>query len=61
MAQKAQQQLAAGVGDAAFLKAKLKTARFYYQRLLPRTHSLVVTMQSGAANVMDMEEDEFSF
>jgi len=44
--------------DAAFYQSKLKTARFYFQRILPRTHSLVVTMKSGASNVMDFDIGE---
>jgi len=61
MAKVAQAKLAAGEGDAAFYQAKLTTARFYFQRILPRTRSLVVTMQSGAENLMDMEQDHFAF
>lgn len=61
MARTATEKLAAGEGDAAFYRAKLKTARFYFERLLPRTRSLVVTMQSGGGNVMDMDEEEFAF
>ena len=61
MAKTATEKLAAGEGDPAFFQAKLKTARFYFERLLPRTRGLVVTMQSGAANVMDMDEAEFAF
>jgi len=36
MADVAQQKLAAGEGDKAFYQAKVHTARFYYQRMLPR-------------------------
>jgi len=36
----AHKQLDAGEGDAKFLRAKLFTARFYMERLLPRTASL---------------------
>ena len=61
MARTATEKLAAGEGDAAFYRAKLKTARFYFERLLPRTRSLVVTMQSGGGNVMAMDEEEFAF
>ncbi|MDX1695806.1 MAG: acyl-CoA dehydrogenase C-terminal domain-containing protein [Ketobacteraceae bacterium] len=61
MAKTAVEKLASGEGDAAFYNAKLKTARFYFERLLPRTRSLVVTMQSGAGNVMDIREEEFAF
>ncbi len=61
MAQVAQQKLAAGAGDAAFYQAKLITARFYFQRLLPRTRALVETMQSGADNLMALDEEHFQF
>ncbi len=59
MAQTAQLKLAAGEGDAAFYRAKLTTARFYFERILPRTRSLVETMLSGADNLMELPEDQF--
>ncbi|MCP4598321.1 acyl-CoA dehydrogenase C-terminal domain-containing protein [Neptuniibacter sp.] len=61
MAKVAQEKLTAGEGDAAFYQAKLTTAKFYFERILPRTRSLVVTMQSGADNLMTMEEEHFAF
>lgn len=61
MAKTAQQKLSAGEGDPAFYQAKLKTARFYYERILPRTRSLIATMQASSESVMSMQEDEFSF
>lgn len=61
MAKVAQEKLATGEGDAAFYQAKLTTARFYFQRILPRTRSLVETMQSGADNLMDMDQEHFAF
>jgi len=61
MAKVAQEKLAAGEGDAAFYQAKLTTARFYFQRILPRTRSLVETMQSGADNLMEMDQEHFAF
>ncbi len=50
-------------GDAgdSFLQAKLKTARFYYHRILPRTESHKLTMLSGVDNLMDLDEDQFAF
>ena len=45
--------------DADFYTAKIKTARFYFQRLLPRTAMHVGAIKSGAANLMDMEVAEF--
>jgi alkylation response protein AidB-like acyl-CoA dehydrogenase len=59
MAVIARQRLAEGVEDSAFYEAKIHTARFYYERLLPRTASLKVTMMAGADNLMDMPEELF--
>ena len=56
----AQHQLEEGRGDVNFLQAKLFTARFYMERLLPRTQSLAVTMLSGADNLMDLDEAHFA-
>jgi hypothetical protein len=39
MAVVAQAKIAAGEGDSSFYEAKLHTARFYFQRLLPRAAS----------------------
>lgn len=57
----AHRQLEAGEGDATFLRAKLFTARFYMERLLPRTRTLAVTMLSGADNLMDLDQKHFAF
>lgn len=56
----AEKKLEAGEGDTVFLQAKLFTARFYFERLLPRTRSLSVTMLSGADNLMDLNEEHFA-
>jgi len=56
----AQRQLDAGSGDTAFLNAKCFTARFYMERLLPRTKTLAATMLSGADNLMDLDEAHFA-
>lgn len=61
MAKVAQAKLAAGEGDADFYQAKLNTATFYFERILPRTRSLLVTMQSGAENLMTMDAEHFAF
>ncbi len=55
----ATEQLAAGTGDARFLRAKIKTARFYVARLLPETASLLAAIQSGCAPIMALDVDEF--
>ena len=41
-------------------KAKLQTARFYFQRILPRTRAHVAAMLSGANNLMEMAEEDFA-
>lgn len=55
----ARAKLAAGEGDAAFLEAKVKTARFFMAKLLPQTGALFTTMLSGAKPLMEMEEAAF--
>lgn len=59
MAVLAQQKIAAADGDVSFYEAKVMTARFYFERLLPRTESLKVTMLASADSVMDMPEALF--
>ncbi len=61
MAQVAQAELAKGTTDTAFYEAKLHCARFYFERLLPRTRSLSVTMLSGADNLMALDAEHFVF
>ncbi len=56
---KAAQLLAAGGGDEAFLEAKLITARFYMEHLLPRADSCLTTIQAGSESMMALEEDQF--
>ena len=60
MARVAAEQLAAGTSEEAFYKAKLQTARFYFDRILPRTRAHVAAMLSGADNLMDMAEEDFT-
>ena len=49
----ASEALAAGTTETEFYEAKLYTAKFYYQRILPRVDSLKATMMSGVTNVLD--------
>ena len=55
----AKAELDAGRGDAGFLKAKITTARFYGEHILPRASSLKAAATAGAASVMDMAEEAF--
>lgn len=45
--------------EADFYSAKIHTARFYFQRILPRTRGLVAVIKSGAGNLMAIREQEF--
>lgn len=59
MAVTAQEKLDAGTEEVDFYQAKLTTARFYFDRLLTRTRSLVSSMQTGSDNLMSMDEEHF--
>jgi alkylation response protein AidB-like acyl-CoA dehydrogenase len=47
--------------DEDFYRAKLFTARFYFERILPRTGALAASMASGAENLMELEAEHFAF
>lgn len=55
----AQKALANSDSSDPIYSSKLKSARFYFQRILPRTDSLAVMVKSGADNLLSMELDEF--
>lgn len=61
MALVAQQNLANGTTEEGFYTAKVQTAQFYFQRLLPRTKGHAAMMVAGADSVMAMDEANFSF
>ncbi|GAB3383310.1 acyl-CoA dehydrogenase C-terminal domain-containing protein [Spongiibacter taiwanensis] len=48
-------------GSDAFLSAKVQTAQFYFQRLLPRTESHKLAMLNGADSIMAMPAEAFAF
>ncbi len=43
-------------GDAAFLNAKLKTARFYADNVLPQAQALAAMITDGGASVLEIDE-----
>lgn len=45
--------------DKAFYAAKINTARFYYQRLLPRTRAHAESIQAGASSLMAITSEDF--
>ena len=55
----AQAAIAGGSSEAEFYEAKLATARFYFQRILPRTSVCEQGILSGADNLMSLSEAAF--
>lgn len=49
------------VGDDEFYKAKIQTAAFVFDNLLPRTKSHATTMMTPVNSLMGLKEDHFSF
>lgn len=50
-----------GDESEAFYKAKLATAEFYYERLLPRAQTHASTMLSPSKNLMQLHADDMAF
>ena len=48
----AQEKLAAGAGEKEFYEAKIATARFYMQKILPGTISLLSSITNGSKSMM---------
>ena len=47
--------------DKDFYTSKIKTAQFYFDRLLPRTQMHKAALMSGPENLMSLDEAHFSF
>ena len=52
-------RLALPKAEETFYKAKLGTAKFFMQRLLPQTAGLLSAIQSGAEVMMEFEDAAF--
>lgn len=59
MAKTAQDKLTQGTDEEAFYKAKLQTANFYFERILPRTKAHSEMVLAGSSSLMAMEEEQF--
>jgi alkylation response protein AidB-like acyl-CoA dehydrogenase len=46
-------------GDQAFYEAKITSARFFVERILPQTTALFLAIKSGKASMMALGEDAF--
>ncbi|RMF20039.1 MAG: acyl-CoA dehydrogenase [Gammaproteobacteria bacterium] len=58
-AETALEKLSASEGDETFLRAKVDTCRFYFDRLLPRARMHHACMLSGARNLMHLPDEAF--
>jgi hypothetical protein len=59
MAEAAQRKLAENPEDKAFYEAKLETAEFFFERLLPRAIGHAETMRGSVGSMMDMPLEHF--
>jgi len=59
MVKVAQTKLTAGEGDKTFYESKIKTARFFMERILPEADARFKMIQAGAKPMMDLTEAEF--
>jgi alkylation response protein AidB-like acyl-CoA dehydrogenase len=56
---RAREKLETGAGDRSFLEAKIITARFFYEHMLPRAGACLATIQAGSESTMTLAEDQF--
>jgi hypothetical protein len=61
MAQAAYEKLAGEVENRDFYRAKIKTAEFYFERILPRTKSHAATMMADPKSLMQLDAELLSF
>jgi len=61
MALIAQNEIANGNSEHAFYDAKLKTAQFYFTKLLPRTATYAQRISTGVEPYMSMDVEQFAF
>ncbi len=59
MVEKAQEKLESGEGDQDFYAQKIKTARFFFTRMLPEADARFKMIMAGAEPLMDTAESAF--
>ena len=59
MAKTAQEALAGHCDDPAFYEAKLATARYYMQRVMPMTSTHLTRIKAGAGSMMALDAAAF--
>lgn len=58
-AAKAYDKIAEGTSEKSFFEAKIKTAHFYFARILPRTRTHFAAIHSGVDNLLALAEEQF--
>lgn len=61
MAKIAQHKLDEGTTEGKFYQAKLKTAQFFYDKILNRTQQHLASIKTGAESVMALDAEDFAF
>lgn len=61
MALIAQTEIANGNSEKAFYDAKVKTAQFFFTKLLPRTSTYAQRISTGTEPYMSMDVEQFAF
>jgi hypothetical protein len=59
MAKVAQEKIAAKADPEGYYTAKLATARFFFQKILPETAALGLSIMAGKKPLMEMSEAAF--
>lgn len=49
----------AGGGNEGFCRAKIATARFYTEQILPKASALLTVVKSGASSALALPEEQF--
>lgn len=55
----AHERLDAGDAESAFYRAKIQTAQFYFDKMLPRIHAHAHSIRNGSTSLMSMDEASF--
>ena len=55
------QKLAEGSTETGFYSAKVKTAQFYFKKILPRVRSHVDVIAVGLDSLMALDAEDFAF
>ena len=56
----AERRIGAGEGNPAFLHAKISTAAFYAEQILPQATALLDPVKLGSGRLMDMDNQDFA-